>query len=424
MNILENVSIKGLWDRHSVDLTLYPDVNFLIGPNGCGKTTIINLIVAVLTADFRPLLRTSYSTIEIKMKKASGRRKPTIRVEKKFNAPRTVSILYKVRESASAEWEEYFLEDVEELLRYRYMSRRRQFIVGDMPDIIGLKRRLDSFYNLTWLSIHRAKSFRQQEEEDSYDSTVDNKLMDMSNELVRFFSALTKKASAEMEKFQESVFLSLLQEYSEEVLTSSLRGMDFKAERTQLLDIYEKLHVDPSQSTKAVDVHFKNLEQAYEAVKKHTISARDLVVINTNFRIHHIIEDWTKLIQKQKDIYEPRESFLSIVNDMMLSKFFFLNNKEELCVKMDEGRDLRLTDLSSGEKQMLIILGEALLEQRAPSIYIADEPELSLHVEWQQSLINNIRTINPQTQIVFATHSPDIVSVHDSRVHSLMEILK
>lgn len=72
---------------------------------------------------------------------------------------------------------------------------------------------------------------------------------------------------------------------------------------------------------------------------------------------------------------------------------------------------------------MLIILGEALLQQKIPSIYIADEPELSLHVEWQQSLITNLLRINPGGQIIFATHSPDIVSTYGFGVLHAHEVM-
>jgi predicted ATPase len=39
-----SVEIEGLWGYRDVPMKLKPDVNFLIGGNGCGKTTIINLI--------------------------------------------------------------------------------------------------------------------------------------------------------------------------------------------------------------------------------------------------------------------------------------------------------------------------------------------------------------------------------------------
>ena len=77
----------------------------------------------------------------------------------------------------------------------------------------------------------------------------------------------------------------------------------------------------------------------------------------------------------------------------------------------------------SGEKQLLIILGEALLQRSAPWVYIADEPELSLHVTWQESLVRNLKKVNPNAQIVFATHSPDIVSTYEDCVFDMEKIL-
>jgi predicted ATPase len=65
--------------------------------------------------------------------------------------------------------------------------------------------------------------------------------------------------------------------------------------------------------------------------------------------------------------------------------------------------------LSSGEKQLLILLSETLLQKEKPAVLIADEPELSLHVLWQERLITSLRALNPSGQIIVATHSPDIV---------------
>lgn len=66
--------------------------------------------------------------------------------------------------------------------------------------------------------------------------------------------------------------------------------------------------------------------------------------------------------------------------------------------------------LSSGEKQMLIILLSTLIQNNQPAIMIMDEPEVSLHTDWQESLIQNIRSLNENVQIIIATHSPFIIS--------------
>lgn len=55
------------------------------------------------------------------------------------------------------------------------------------------------------------------------------------------------------------------------------------------------------------------------------------------------------------------------------------------------------------------MLGEVLLYEKHPFVFIADEPELSLHVGWQSELVKSIQNLNSDVQIIFATHSPDIV---------------
>lgn len=65
--------------------------------------------------------------------------------------------------------------------------------------------------------------------------------------------------------------------------------------------------------------------------------------------------------------------------------------------------------LSSGEKQMLIILLTALVQNDEHYVLFMDEPEASLHIEWQQKLVAMIRQLNPNVQIILTTHSPAVI---------------
>ena len=65
--------------------------------------------------------------------------------------------------------------------------------------------------------------------------------------------------------------------------------------------------------------------------------------------------------------------------------------------------------LSSGEKQMLIILLTVLVEDDQPYVLFMDEPEVSLHIEWQKKLIDLCLELNPNVQIILTTHSPAVV---------------
>lgn len=65
--------------------------------------------------------------------------------------------------------------------------------------------------------------------------------------------------------------------------------------------------------------------------------------------------------------------------------------------------------LSSGEKQMLLILLTVLVQDNEHCVLFMDEPEASLHIEWQQRLIAMIRELNPNVQIILSTHSPAVI---------------
>ncbi|MBR3114330.1 MAG: ATP-binding protein, partial [Bacteroidaceae bacterium] len=73
-----------------------------------------------------------------------------------------------------------------------------------------------------------------------------------------------------------------------------------------------------------------------------------------------------------------------------------------------------------GEKQMLIILLTVLLQNQQPYILLMDEPEASLHVEWQQRLVSIIRKMNPKVQIILTTHSPALIM--DGWLDSVTEV--
>ena len=87
-------------------------------------------------------------------------------------------------------------------------------------------------------------------------------------------------------------------------------------------------------------------------------------------------------------------------------------------VLADGERDIGLRSLSSGEKHALRIFAEAL--RVGFSTLLIDEPEISLHIDWQRELIKSIHTLNPEAQLVLATHSPEIMAeIDDKYIHQL-----
>jgi len=128
-----------------------------------------------------------------------------------------------------------------------------------------------------------------------------------------------------------------------------------------------------------------------------------------------------KNIEKASEqIFEDFDKFVGIVNAFFASENPFVNKEldkehEDLFFKL-KSQDIYLSwsDLSSGEKQLLLILLHTFLNKPAISnknktcTLIMDEPEISLHEDWQEILIEKVREINPNCQLILVTHSPII----------------
>lgn len=420
MNFISRVVIKGFWGDRTLTFDFNDDVNFLIGINGSGKTTVINLIVAVLKADFSILDKVDFDSISITLKQLKGRKKPEVFVLKKeIDGSSFRSIEYRIKDSASESPEIYSLDDYEERMLYRDMPRHR--ISRDIRHLYGdsIIEHLRKLTKVSWLSVHRASPIDERERR-SYESTVDRKIDELSNRLVRYFSTLGRQGSGLLEKFQETIFLSMLTGKNAKGLFNRDPELDLEGEKEALNAIFSQFNLDKKKYTARVDNHFSTLKKANEKITKGGgLGNVDVAAIVLNDRIDHIIEDWKVLIDKREKIFEPRETFLKIINDLMQRKTFTINDRNELNIVTQSGKGLPIKLLSSGEKQLLIVLGEALLQEGRSCIYIADEPELSLHVNWQESLVDNLLALNPKAQIIFATHSPDVVSRFGKKVFDM-----
>ncbi|MBP3837608.1 MAG: ATP-binding protein [Prevotella sp.] len=105
----------------------------------------------------------------------------------------------------------------------------------------------------------------------------------------------------------------------------------------------------------------------------------------------------------------PKKRFQDLIDDLFLDTGKKIVRTENEIRFTQIGENLLPYQLSSGEKQMLAILLTVLVEDQQPYILFMDEPEVSLHIDWQQRLIDLIRELNPNVQIVLTTHSPAVI---------------
>ena len=118
--------------------------------------------------------------------------------------------------------------------------------------------------------------------------------------------------------------------------------------------------------------------------------------------------------QKAAEVSAPKKQFQDMIDQLFADtqkKIDRKSNEIQFIQTNLEGSTEVITpyQLSSGEKQMLAILLTVLVEDREPYALLMDEPEISLHIDWQQRLIDLIRQLNPNAQIILSTHSPALI---------------
>ena len=113
--------------------------------------------------------------------------------------------------------------------------------------------------------------------------------------------------------------------------------------------------------------------------------------------------------QQAQQISEPKKMFQDIIDDLFRETGKKIVRTENEIRFSQIGETLVPYQLSSGEKQMLAIMLTVLVEDRQPYVLFMDEPEVSLHVDWQQRLIDLILQLNPNVQIILTTHSPAVI---------------
>lgn len=117
------------------------------------------------------------------------------------------------------------------------------------------------------------------------------------------------------------------------------------------------------------------------------------------------------------------ESFVDTLNEFYVDKTVSFDLRAGLNLTTSDGGTLDPNVLSSGEKQLLMLFLNVIGAGAQPSIFIIDEPELSLNVKWQRKLVSALLecTVQSQVQFILATHSLELITQHRLNVSKLTD---
>jgi energy-coupling factor transporter ATP-binding protein EcfA2 len=113
--------------------------------------------------------------------------------------------------------------------------------------------------------------------------------------------------------------------------------------------------------------------------------------------------------------------FLDFLNQHYRSKAFRVGAREGFSIELENGSEIEVNQLSSGEQQMLVLAYQILFQTEPGTLLLIDEPELSLHVLWQTTLVDDLTEMGRQQGLSFilATHSPTLIGDRDDLTRSL-----
>ena len=439
---LEYIGIFGLFDRYDIEIPFDQQVNIFIGENGLGKTTILNCIYYVLEKKFLKLADIQFSKIEIKF-----RRDP------KFYTISNADIKAYNRSKRGVSYKyfsdrELYIADIIENLILRYDDWAIEEDMEHKLDKIAyeLARTLDMPVNVARAQIRRyindneagSKSKRRGNrnnvgdlikaisanvshriiylptyrriEDDFASLNLRNEELDKAELLIKFGMS---DVQTSIDRILDRIRLVAMEGFTE--MTGVLLKQYADA-KNPIEENYSKIaytNLDFETVKIVLDRVGNKIEEPYKNKILDLVSSGEI-------REYDYLYLWN-LINKLIDNYELQKAyddrikmFTHTCNKYLINKHFYYNQstlKLDIFIDNNLGEKsdiIQLTQLSSGEKQIVSLFSKLYLESDEKSIVIIDEPELSLSLQWQKMLLPDIMRTENCDLLLTVTHSPFI----------------
>lgn len=422
------------------DIRFNNDISFLTGINGSGKTTIIQCLYAVLSPSVRVLSNIAYDFIEVAIKldgqakyvriKASKKESEVVVSTNMTKQVLSVPILQDIRPNTPGEENEYYNDILtknsdNEVLRY----------IRELPSpmFLGIERRAIDESALSQRSMSFAARRRLRSNITTYNQR--RSLLEARDLARDNYSEVRDNVMLLMESLRTHILLSALKYVDvARVGFSKVKDMlDFDMETTtkMIINVTKELGIPTEDIQKELRLFVDDVSGAKiklagyieDEGKLQGIVSKDpdkaiayyrlLVNIPHFDRISAILSHVQDYITKSQKAYELINQYLDIVNSFLKdsSKNIQFGTMGNIVVTISGKQNIPITSLSSGESQILIMISHLIFnpDARDASVILIDEPELSLHIAWQELFVESLQKANPALQIILATHAPSII---------------
>lgn len=429
------------------DITFNDDLTFLTGINGSGKTTVVKAISALITPSLASLGCTDYARMEVELHNVeleNEKRQVTIsavrgageftlrtsQTEKDLTLPLFPSDVagppYRIEEREL----EYYREMETEHANHPVMKLVRSL---PSPMSLGIERRAAAPF--PYSDETRSVPYRiRRRTRTVFGSSLSSSLQDaiqLAEQRYREIDARQRQLTEDLRK--NILLIALKYEPS-----TSGRGLDLRFRRPQIGDIeptkemvlatLQALGLAREEFEPDLDAFFSELEEVSglaegeddfrRLLESGTPEQRQKILgwaINRfQFdRITEIVGFIEAYIRDRREVNKPVDRYLDIVNEFLRdsNKGLCFDETGTLSVGIGGRKPVPVTSLSSGESQIIVIISHLSFNPTAQlaNVFIVDEPELSLHVRWQELFVKAVTEANPNLQVILATHSPSII---------------
>ena len=419
------------------NFAFHPDITFLTGINGSGKTSVVRTIFALISPSIPILARTTFQKIEVHLEH-DGRQVrvwcmhndtalalSTSQTDTALEIPLLKESTFLHRPTIGADEREYYQEMMARQADHPVLKYLNKL---PTPMFLSIERRVtQNWSDDEALVAHRAAWRRSR---DVFHS-LSHSLGEAAQLGEQKFSQIQAKLRELADQLRKQIILAALQyqpafpTQGQEVMESiDLENISYNVDNIKatlrqlgLTDADIERQLDPFiERLVKLSKHFPFKEAVGEYPKDpERLQAYIEWTINRPQidRLMQILQHVNRYIGKTQTANKPLDQYLEIVN-----KFFNDSGKRlsfsrtgQLQVAIAGTGTRPITSLSSGESQLVVILTHLAFNPAAQSanVFIVDEPELSLHVRWQELFVDAIRGVNPQMQTILATHSPSII---------------
>lgn len=438
------------------NIDFFPELTFLIGINGAGKTSALKLILGLISPSFQYLNKIDYEYAEL-ICSTSKDEEDIIITAKQNKEDNTFSLNIKTPNSELApqvfkrylkqESDIYDLEDIsvlEQNIKEIFDINEVTLKIRELatPKFLGLDRKIyegksiDTRYRNRRIYQHK-KVTRRHVESGIGTSAIDSSLEDVQFLIFEYFRKIAYEQPKISEEFKRKIFQLSFRYNNDHNLESIPKEINTLIEKkSQVLEAIDNLDIKflGSSASTFFDKMTDLINQKNEIEKKQKKNKKKIDKdkiepfkhesfqllmkwINNSSQIKRIDEiiKFSKTYQaKISDLRSPIKRLETITSNFLKEGGKQINIAEDgqLTVKLSNGKIASIFELSSGEKQIVIMIAHLIFEedQKPSGVFIIDEPELSLHIAWQEIFVDSILQASPNTQFVLATHSPSIIS--------------